>query len=107
MSNLIHSNDINFDKDVIESDKPVLVDFGATWCSPCKQQLPILEQFAELHKDEIKVVSLDTDESPIVTAKFNVKGVPALLLFKEGRKVGSKVGLTSKAGLEKFLTESL
>lgn len=108
MTNLIHVNDISFDKEVLESELPVLVDFSApTWCQPCIKQIPILKEFAELFKDKIKIVCLDIDDSPITASKFNVRSVPSLWIFKDGVKVGSKVGLTSKAGLEKFLTESL
>lgn len=107
MSNLIHTNDISFSQEVEDSELPVLVDFGAQWCGPCKKQLPILEEFAELNKDKIKVVSLDIDESPVVTGNFGVRGVPTLMLFKGGKKVGIKVGLTTKAGLEKLLSENL
>jgi len=107
MSALNHINDNNFEAEVINSEVPVLIEFGAVWCGPCKRQLPILEEFAESNKDSVKVLSLDIDESPVVTGKFNVRGVPTLMLFKDGKKVGVKVGLTTKAGLENLLKENL
>jgi thioredoxin 1 len=107
MSPVIHTNDLSFDQDVVNSELPVLVEFGAQWCGPCKKQLPILEEFAESNKDNVKVMSLDIDESPATTGEFSVRGVPTLMLFKGGKKVGVKVGLTTKAGLEKLLSENL
>lgn len=98
-------DDSNFEKEVLQSEKPVLVDFSAAWCGPCKRQLPIVEKFAENNKERVKVVKLDIDDAPEVTAKYGVKGVPTLLLFNGGQKVDSKVGVTPLAVLETMLTE--
>ena len=107
MSKLFHANDFNFEEEVVNSELPVLVDFGAEWCGPCKRQLPILENFAESNSDRVKVVSLDIDASPIIAGKFGVRSVPTLMIFKGGQKIQSKVGLQSQAALEKFVIESL
>jgi thioredoxin 1 len=106
MSKLFHANDLNFEE-VVNSELPVLVDFSAIWCGPCKRMLPILENFAELNSDKVKIVSLDIDESPVTAGKYNVKAVPTLMIFKGGQKIQSKVGLQSQAALEKFVAESL
>lgn len=98
-------DDDSFDKEVLKSDLPVLVDFSATWCGPCKKQLPILEEAATEYKDSVKFVKLDIDDSPESTAKFRVKGVPTLILFKSGEPVKNTVGMISKSSLQKFLSE--
>lgn len=104
MGKVITVNDNNFATEVLESNIPVLVDFGADWCGPCARQLPILEKFAEENKDKVKVVSIDIEEALSVTAKFGVKSVPSLLLFMGGEKVNTKVGLTSLADLGSFVS---
>lgn len=82
-----------FQSKVLRSSKPVLVDFSAVWCGPCKAQLPILEKFAAAHED-VEVFKVDVDDDPSLAAKYGVRGIPAMLLFKDGEKVASKVGLT-------------
>lgn len=98
-------DDGSFDKEVLKSDLPVLVDFSATWCGPCKKQLPILEAAASEYKDSIKFVKIDIDDSPESAAKFRVRSVPTIILFKQGVPVKNTVGMMSKSALQIFLNE--
>lgn len=105
MSNIINVDDSNFEKEVLQSLVPVLVDFGAVWCGPCQKQLPILVQFAAQHKDRLKVCKVDVDDAIGITSKYNIRSVPAMLIFFQGNKVGEKIGLTSAAVLDKLVTD--
>lgn len=105
MSNLINVNEDNFETEVLSSNLLVLVDFSATWCFPCKKQLPILEQFALANLGKIKVCKIDVDESPAIASKFGIKSVPNLLFFKEGKNVASRAGLTTLSALNDLLNE--
>ena len=96
-------NQQNFDSEVLKSDVPVLVDFTATWCGPCKALAPIVEKLADEFAGKVKVGKLDIDESPEVTAKYGVRSVPTVLVFKGGVKTGSNVGLTTRDKLVKLL----
>jgi thioredoxin 1 len=102
-NNVIELNDANFDTEVTTSDKPVLVDFGATWCGPCKILAPIVEKLADEYVGKFKVCKVDIDEAPTVTAKFGIRGVPTVLVFKNGEKTGQHVGVTNKETLLKML----
>lgn len=92
-------NDLNFDDEVIKSDKPVLVDFTATWCGPCKALAPIVDQLAQELDGKVKVGKLDVDESPVTAGKFGVRGVPTVMVFKNGERAAQHVGLTTKKKL--------
>jgi thioredoxin 1 len=92
-------NDLNFDQEVISSDQPVLVDFTAAWCGPCKRLAPIVDEVANELIGKVKVGKLDIDESPATAAKFGVRGVPTVMLFRGGERVGQHVGLAPKAKL--------
>ena len=101
------TNDYNFDKDIAESKVPVLVDFWAEWCGPCKQIGPILDEIAKEHESKIKVLKINIDENPQTPQKFGVRGIPTLMLFKEGKLVESKVGSLSKTALEAWIQANL
>ena len=92
-------NDMNFEQEVISSDTPVLVDFTATWCGPCKQLAPIVDQIADELKGTVKVGKLDVDDSPITAGKYGVRGVPTVMVFKNGERAAQHVGLTTKQKL--------
>ena len=89
-------NDLNFDDEVVKSDVPVLVDFTASWCGPCKQLSPIVDQVADALAGKVKVGKVDVDESPVTAGKFGVHGVPTLMVFKGGERTAQHVGLTTK-----------
>lgn len=103
MSEVKHVDDSNFESEVLNSKVPVLVDFSATWCGPCQRQLPLLEKFATENLEKVKVVKIDIDDAPVITAKLGVRGVPTLMLFNAGSSLGSKVGLTSVAEMNNFV----
>ena len=108
MSNQITDvTDSNFEQDVIKSDTPVLVDFWAEWCGPCKTLHPILEDVVGDYVGKIKFTKLNVDDSSETAAKYGIRGIPSLLLFKEGEVVATKVGTPSKAALLEFLNENL
>jgi len=104
MSNTISAtSDQNFEADVIESNVPVLVDFWAQWCGPCKAIAPILEDLAQKYTGKIKIVKLDVDQNPATPPKFGVRGIPTLILFKDGQVKATQVGLLSKNELASFI----
>ena len=105
--NLVHTNDSNFDADVINSEKPALVDFWAEWCGPCKMIAPFLDEAATEYADKLSVVKLNVDESPNVAAKFGIRSIPTLMLFKDGAVQAQKVGAFSKSQLTEFLDSNL
>jgi len=102
MSNIVVVDDDNFESEVLQSNKPVLVDFGAVWCGPCQRQLPILTAFASSNPD-VKVCKLDVDDAPKTASKFAVRSVPTLIVFHHGNKAGTKIGLVSAKDLEHFV----
>lgn len=89
-------NETNFESEVLKSDVPVLVDFTATWCGPCKALAPIVEKLADEFQGKIKVGKLDIDESQALAAKYAVRSVPTVMVFKAGQKTGQHVGLTNR-----------
>jgi thioredoxin 1 len=103
-SNKVHVfNDINFDQEVLKADKPVLVDFTATWCGPCKALAPIVDQLADELDGEVKVGKLDIDEAPVTAGKYGVRGVPTLMVFRGGQRSAQHVGLTTKQKLKDLI----
>ena len=102
-----HVSDSTFDTEVLQATSPVLVDFTATWCGPCKMIAPILDQVAEEFGDRIRIVKVDVDDNQATAAKFGIRGVPTLMLFKNGEATHTKVGAMSKSQLTEFLNNSL
>ena len=101
--NISAISDDSFETDVIESNVPVLVDFWAQWCGPCKALAPILEDLKQKYGDKVKFVKLDVDQNPSTPPKFGVRGIPTLILFKDGQVKATQVGLLNKADLAKFI----
>ena len=99
--------DDTFDAEVKNSDIPVVVDFWAEWCGPCKMIAPILSEIADTYEGKVKIGKLNVDEFSETPKKFGIRGIPTLLLFKDGNVAGTKVGALSKAQLEEFLQENL
>ncbi|KTD44936.1 thioredoxin [Legionella quateirensis] len=95
--------DASFDQDVINSSKPVLVDFWAEWCGPCRALTPILEEVAATHSNDINFAKINIDENPQAPSKFGVMSIPTLILFKNGQVVAVKMGLLSKSQLSAFV----
>jgi thioredoxin 1 len=106
-SNIIHTTDATFDRDVLKSDKPVLLDFWAEWCGPCKAIAPILDEISNDYADRVRVAKLNIDENPQTPPKFNIRGIPTLILFKNGTVEAQKVGAVSKSQLAAFLDSNL
>jgi thioredoxin len=100
-------SDASFDSDVLNSDVPVLVDYWAEWCGPCKMIAPLLEDAAKLYEGRVIIAKLNVDENPDTAAKFGIRGIPTLMLFKDGKAAATKVGAMSKSQLTAFLDESL
>lgn len=105
MSAELHLTAEDFNKEVIESDIPVLVDFYADWCMPCKMIAPVIAQLAEDFAGRVKVGKINVDEAPSVAEKYNVISIPSLMVFKGGQVVRQKVGALPKAELEKLVSD--
>jgi thioredoxin 1 len=104
---IVHTSDASFENDVLKSNTPVLVDFWAEWCGPCKAIAPILEELAPAYQDKIRIVKLNIDENGATAAKFNIRSIPTLLLFNRGNVVASKVGAVPQSALRAFLDDQL
>ena len=101
---ILHVTEANFDSQVLQADKPVLVDFWATWCGPCQMQAPILEELAK-ERDDVIIAKVDVDQNPKLAQKYRVMSIPMLAVFKNGQPVVSAVGLQNKATLNEMLNQ--
>jgi thioredoxin 1 len=104
---VVHVTDASFEQDVLKADKPVLVDYWAEWCGPCKMIAPIIDTVAEDYADRLKVVKLNIDENPQTPPRYGIRGIPTLMLFKNGDVHAQKVGALSKSQLSAFLDTNL
>ena len=102
-----HVSDATFQADVLDSKAPVLVDFWAEWCGPCKMIAPILDEVAGSYNGKLQVAKVNVDENRDVPAKFGIRGIPTLMLFKDGQLAATKVGALSKAQLTAFIDQQL
>ncbi|TDT50288.1 thioredoxin [Fonticella tunisiensis] len=102
-----HVTDSTFNSEVLNSDKPVLVDFFATWCGPCKMLAPVIEEVAQKMEGEVKVVKLDVDENPQTSRMYGIMSVPTMVLFKDGKPVGKLVGFNPAERIESALRGAL
>ncbi|HEX2494306.1 MAG TPA: thioredoxin TrxA [Steroidobacter sp.] len=104
---IVHVTDASFESDVVKSDKPVLLDFWAEWCGPCKMIAPMLEEIAADYKGRVTIAKLNIDENPKTPQRFSVRGIPTLILFKNGQVEAQKVGALRKPDLAAFLDSKL
>jgi len=105
--NVTAVNDLNFDEEVLQADVPVLVDFTATWCGPCRQIAPLVDQLADEYVGKVKVTKLDIDENPGTAQKFGIRGVPTLYVFKGGEIVAQQVGAAPKSTIAALMDRAL
>jgi thioredoxin 1 len=104
---VIHATDADFDSQVLQSDEPVLVDFWAQWCGPCKMIAPALDDLAQTYAGRAKVVKVDIDKNQAVALKYHVRSIPMLLLFKDGQVQATQIGAVGKAQLAQIIDKAL
>ena len=107
MSNIIETDDSNFESEVLKSDIPVIVDFWAPWCGPCKAIAPILEQISDEQGDKIKIVKVNVDDNQKYAVDFGIKSIPTLLIFNKGELKNQIIGAIPKAEIEKLIMEEI
>ncbi|MFM8354024.1 MAG: thioredoxin TrxA [Gammaproteobacteria bacterium] len=106
-ANIVHTTDADFEQDVLKSDQPVLVDYWAEWCGPCKMIAPILDEIARDYGDRVKVCKIDIDSNQATPPRYGIRGIPTLMLFKDGAVKATKVGALSKSQLAAFLDSNI
>ena len=102
-----HVSDDSFGADVLQSDQPVLVDFWAEWCGPCKSIAPVLDELATAYDGKLRIAKINVDENQEMAARFGVRGIPTLMLFKGGQLAATKVGAAGKAQLTQFIDQNI
>ena len=102
-----HITDDNFEQEVLQSEQPVLVDYWAEWCSPCKMIVPLLVEIAGEYKGKLKITKLNIDDNPNTPPKYGIRGIPTLMIFKNGNAEATKVGALSKSQLTAFIDQSI
>ena len=105
--NIVHVTEASFDQEVLSAELPVLVDFWAEWCGPCKMIAPVLDEIANEYAGRLKVCKVDVDSNPSIPEKFGIRGIPTLIVFKDGNAVETKVGALSKTQLAEFVDTCL
>lgn len=105
--NVIHVGDADFEAEVLKSSEPVLVDFWAEWCGPCKMISPIVDELARNYAGKVKVVKINIDQNPNVPRQYAVRGIPTLMMFKDGQVAGTQVGAVGKAQLAQFVDKAI
>jgi thioredoxin 1 len=104
---IVYVTDDTFEEEVLNSDSPVLVDYWAEWCGPCKMIAPILDEIATEYDDKIKIAKLNIDENPNTPPKYGIRGIPTLMIFKSGNVEATKVGAVSKSQLAAFIDSTI
>lgn len=104
---ITHISDSTFEQEVLQNDQPVLVDYWAEWCGPCKMIAPILDEIADEYEGKLKITKLNIDDNPATPPKFGIRGIPTLMIFKGGDVAATKVGALSKSQLAAFIDQSI
>jgi thioredoxin 1 len=106
-SNVIHTSDASFERDVLKSEQPVLVDFWAEWCGPCRAIGPLVDEIARERNGALRVVKVNVDDHPVIAQKLGVRGIPTLMLYKGGSILAQKVGAVGKSQLASFVNQAM